>query len=161
MLSAAGNIPQPPTSFSTYNKTTGLAVADVGESSMMQAAREAVAGNEEDDPSHITACFDGTWQKLGHTSLSGIISATSVDRRKVLDVEIMSKFCFVCHTNPTSQNEFKRNHEGISGGMEGAGVLNIFNRSLHTRGIGYIKYLGDGTAKHTIRWLQGSDMILT
>jgi hypothetical protein len=132
MLCAVLNIPQPPTSFSIYNKITGSAVNDGGESSMMQAAREAVAGNEEDDPSHITACFDGTWQKLGHTSLSCIISATSVKRGKILDVEIMSKFCFVCHTNPTSQNGFKRNHERISGGMEGAGVLNMFNRSLHT-----------------------------
>jgi uncharacterized protein (DUF2235 family) len=51
---------------------------------MMQAAREAVAENEEDDPSHVTLCFDGTGQKRGHTSLNGIISATSVDRGKVL-----------------------------------------------------------------------------
>jgi hypothetical protein len=43
---------------------------------MMQAAREAVAENEDDDPSHITACFGGTWQKRGHTSLNGIISFT-------------------------------------------------------------------------------------
>jgi uncharacterized protein (DUF2235 family) len=64
----------------------------------MQAVREAVAENEEDDLSHITACFDGTWQKHGHTSLNGIISATSVDRGKVSGIEMMSKFFFVfCH----------------------------------------------------------------
>jgi hypothetical protein len=40
---------------------------------MMQAAREAVAENEEADPSHIPACFDGTWQKHGHTSLNSFI----------------------------------------------------------------------------------------
>jgi hypothetical protein len=44
----------------------------------------------------------------------------------------MSKFCFVCHTSPTSQHEWRKNHEGISGGMEGAGVLNTFNHSRHT-----------------------------
>jgi hypothetical protein len=60
------NIPQLPTNFSIYNKTIGSAVNDVGESSMMQAAREAVAENEEDDPSRITACFDGSWQKRAH-----------------------------------------------------------------------------------------------
>jgi hypothetical protein len=49
------NISQPPTRFSIYNKTIGTAVADVSESFMMQAAREAVAENEEDDPSHTTA----------------------------------------------------------------------------------------------------------
>jgi hypothetical protein len=32
---------------------------------MMQAAREAVTETEEDDPLHITGCFDGTWQKGG------------------------------------------------------------------------------------------------
>jgi hypothetical protein len=62
---------------------------------MMQAAREAVAENEEDDTSCITGCFDGTWHKLEHTSLNGIISATSVDGGKVLNTEIMSKSCLV------------------------------------------------------------------
>jgi hypothetical protein len=57
------NILEPPASFSIYNKTTGSAVADVGVSFMMQAAKEAVAEDGEDDPSHITACFVGTWQK--------------------------------------------------------------------------------------------------
>jgi hypothetical protein len=114
---------------------------------MMEVAREAVAENEEYDPPHIAACFDGPWQKHGHISLNGIIPATCVDRGKVLDIEIMNKFCFVCHTNPTSQHDCKMNHEGISGGMEGAGVLNIFNCSLHTEGICYTKYLGDGDSK--------------
>jgi hypothetical protein len=128
------NIPQPP----IYNMTIGSAVADVNVTSMMQAAREAVAETEEDD-------FDSTWTKSGHNRLNDIISTTSVDRGKVLGVEIMNKICFVCHTNPTSQHECKKNHEGISGGMEGAAVLNIFNHSLYTQGIGtcYTKYLGD------------------
>jgi hypothetical protein len=60
MLCAVLSIPQPPTSFSIYKKTIGSAVADVRVSSMRQAAREAEAENEEDDPSFITACFDGT-----------------------------------------------------------------------------------------------------
>jgi hypothetical protein len=59
----------------------------------------------------------------------------------------MNKSCFVFHTNPTSQHECKSNHEGISGGMECAGVLNIFNSSLLIRGICYTKCLGDGDSK--------------
>jgi hypothetical protein len=55
MLCAMMNIPQPPTSFSIYNKSLGSTVADLTVSSMMQAAREAVTEKEEDDPSHITA----------------------------------------------------------------------------------------------------------
>jgi hypothetical protein len=82
MLCAVLNISQPPTSFSIYNKTVGSAVADVSVSFMMQAARGAVAESDEDDPPHITACFDCTWQESGHTSLNSTISATSVDRRK-------------------------------------------------------------------------------
>jgi hypothetical protein len=78
MLCVVLNIPQPPTSFSIYNKTIGLAVADASVSFMMQAARGAVVKNEEDDLLHISACFDGTWQKRGHTSLNGIIPTTSV-----------------------------------------------------------------------------------
>jgi hypothetical protein len=81
-------IPQSATSFSVYNKTIGSAVADVSVSFMMQAARETVAEDEEDDPSHITVCFDGTWQKRGHTSLNDIVSATSVDRGKLLGREV-------------------------------------------------------------------------
>jgi hypothetical protein len=42
-----------------------------------------------------------------------------------------------------------------------AGILNIFNHSLHTQGICYTKYLGDGAAKHIKGWLQGSCMIPT
>jgi hypothetical protein len=60
ILCAVLNILQPPTNFSIYNRTIGSAVADVSVSFLMQAAREAVAENEEDDPSHITACFDGS-----------------------------------------------------------------------------------------------------
>jgi hypothetical protein len=61
MLCAMLNIPQLPASFSIYNKPTGSAVADVTASFMLQAAREAAAENEEDKPSHTSACFDGTW----------------------------------------------------------------------------------------------------
>jgi hypothetical protein len=60
MLCGGLYISQPPTSHSIYNKAIGSAVADVSLSSVMQAAREAVAENEEGDLSHITACFDGT-----------------------------------------------------------------------------------------------------
>jgi hypothetical protein len=72
VLCAVLNILQHLTSFS-YNKTVGSAVAEVNESSMMEAAAQYVSENEEDVPSHITACFDGNWQKCGHTPLNDII----------------------------------------------------------------------------------------
>jgi hypothetical protein len=82
MLRAMRNIPQPPTSFSIYSKTIGSAVADVSVSVMMQGAGEAVAENEENDPSHVTVWFGGTCQKRGYTSLNGIILANSFDTGK-------------------------------------------------------------------------------
>jgi hypothetical protein len=45
MLCAMLNIPQPPTSYSIYNKIVGSAVAEVSVSSMMQAIRKTVAEN--------------------------------------------------------------------------------------------------------------------
>jgi hypothetical protein len=66
MLCAMLNIPQRPASFIICNKTIGSSVAGVSVPFMMQTAIEAVAENEEDDPSNITACFDGTWQAGTH-----------------------------------------------------------------------------------------------
>jgi hypothetical protein len=157
------NIPQLPTSFSISNKKIGSAVAAVSVSFMMQAAREAVAQNEEGDLSHITACFDGTWQTRAHTTLTGIMSATSVDRGKVLGIEIMSKCCFVCHTNPTSQHKCNRNHKGASGGTEGA----VYAILLFLRFISEVQafvtqsIMVMGTGNHTKGWLQGRPMVPT
>jgi hypothetical protein len=50
---------------------------------MMKTTREDVTENEDHGPSHITSFFDGSWQKHGQTSLSGILSATFFDRGKV------------------------------------------------------------------------------
>lgn len=60
-------------------------MAEKIESSILQASREAVAENEEDDPSHVTACFDGNWQKCGHTSLTDIF----FNKEEVLSTEII------------------------------------------------------------------------
>jgi len=42
---------------------------------------------------------------------------------------------------------YKKNYERTSDGMQVAGVLNIFTFSLHTQGICYTKYLGNGDSK--------------
>ena len=76
---------------------------------VMQAAREAVAENEPDDPSRVTACFEGSWQKYGHTALNGITSATFFNTRKVLDAEIVSKFCFFLKPIQLPNMSVKRN----------------------------------------------------
>jgi hypothetical protein len=80
----------------------------------------------------------------GHTSFSGL-SATNCGTGKVLVVEIMSKFCFICHVSPASQEKF----EGTSNGLEFAFQVNIFNYYFHTRDIWYTKCADMGTTKDT------------
>lgn len=53
--------------------------------------QEAVTANNGERDLDIT--IDGTWQKRCHTSLNGVISATSFDTGKVVDVSIISNFC--------------------------------------------------------------------
>jgi hypothetical protein len=66
---------------------------------------------------------------------------------EVLHIEIMSKFCFVCHTNLTSEHKCKKNYEVTRGGMEVFSVLSIFNCSVCTRNICYTRYIDDGGSK--------------
>ena len=42
---------------------------------------------------------DGTWQKRGFTSLNGAIAVLSTETGKVLDVDIMSRYCNACTYN--------------------------------------------------------------
>jgi hypothetical protein len=117
----------------------------------LQESRKAVADNGEDDPSHVTLCLDGSWQKCYHTFLIDILSATFFNEEEVLGTEIMGKLCFVCHSNPASEQKCAKNYEGTGFGMQVTAVLSIFSRSLHTQGIYYTNYLGNGTAKVTKR----------
>jgi hypothetical protein len=92
---------------------------------------------------HFAAAFDGSWQKRGHTSLSGVVPATSLETGKVIDVECLKKYCHGCH-NHTGKHQCVLNFEGFSGGMESAGVPKLFQRSVQNYGVWYTKYLGDG-----------------
>ncbi|GFY22477.1 uncharacterized protein TNCV_2177381 [Trichonephila clavipes] len=73
--------------------------------------------------------LDGTWQKRGHTSLNGVVTAVSVDTGKVVDAEILSRKCS-CHFNGNlHSDECSANYFRNSGGMEVEDALRIFNRS--------------------------------
>ena len=39
---------------------------------------------------------DGTWQKRGFTSLNGATASISITTGKILDCEVMSRFCQGC-----------------------------------------------------------------
>lgn len=123
-------------------------VKDVAAFSMLNATRDAVAHNE--DNSDIGAMFDGTWQKRGHSSLNGVITASSIDTGKILDVECLSKYCFKCKGKDlkSDTHDCQANFEGSSGAMEVAGAKAIFDRSMKRDvPVRYVTYLGDGDSK--------------
>lgn len=150
VLCAMLNLPKPPTKFSKYNEELLVHTEAATEDSMQRAMEEAVQLNDNDKD--IDVALDGSWQKREPTSNNGIISATSVDSGKVLDVAVMAKHCRVCSSkdgcsDPQHENICQRNYQGTSGGMEVSGALQIFKRSEKRCGVRYIKYLGDGDCK--------------
>lgn len=60
--------------------------------------------------------------------------ATSVDTGKVLDSELLSKYCYTCKKLGTHEGCVK-NFDGSSGGMEAKGAVCIFQRSNQTHGV--------------------------
>ena len=140
------NLPNPPSKFGNYNRCLGSKVEDVAIASMKGAVEEAV--NENDGNRDLTAAFDGTWQKRGHTSLHGVVTTTSVFTGKVLDVAVISKLCR-CPQKMKRKHDDNcyANYSGSSGGMEVSGVTKIFQRSMATDKVRYVNYLGDGDSK--------------
>ena len=114
--------------------------------SMREAVEEAVSKN--DGCRDLSVAIDGSWQKRGHTSLNGIVSATSLESGKVLDIEILSKFC-LCSNKLINIHEegCSANFAGTSGAMEVAGAVKIFERSIPTYSVRYTDYLGNGDTK--------------
>lgn len=84
---------------------------------------------------------------LGHTSLHGVLSVTSVDSAKVLDISIQSKFCHTCAKGKGTPHNCQSQYVGSSGGMESAGAVEVFQRSIESRGVRYTHYIGDGDSK--------------
>ncbi|GFT29015.1 uncharacterized protein TNCV_3586661 [Trichonephila clavipes] len=83
--------------------------------SIQNAAKEAICENEGNK--NIAVAVDGTWQKRGYISLNGVVTVTSIDTGKVIDVDILSKYC-ACKNLPFHEKDCKRNYAGSSGAME-------------------------------------------
>ena len=74
----------------------------------------------------IGVSFDGTWSQRGFTANHGIGFVISVDTGKVLDFEVLSKVCLVCHKNPKADDQWKleykpfctKSHAGSSKSIE-------------------------------------------
>ncbi|GFT19881.1 uncharacterized protein NPIL_599921 [Nephila pilipes] len=81
------NLPLPSTNFTKFNNI--LASRETCEESLAEAVREAI--DENDGERHIAVAVEGSWQKRGFSSKNGVVTVTSVDTSKVIDVEILSK----------------------------------------------------------------------
>lgn len=137
------NLPAPPTKFHKHEALLGKKAEVLCNKSMKAAVEEAVLENEGERD--ISVAVDGSWQKRGHTSLNGILSVTSLDNCKVLDIYVMSKYC-LCPNRSNNEHivSCKANYQGSSGGMEVHGALQLFNRSVPRYQVKYLEYLGDG-----------------
>ena len=108
----------------------------------------------------VTVSSDGTWQRRGFSSLFGITFVIEHETKKILDYEVLSKFCAACkkwEKCDQESEEFKKwkeehqsvceaNFTGSAGAMEPKGVSAMFSRSLdfNTR---YKYLISDGDAK--------------
>jgi hypothetical protein len=137
--------------YSKLFKRQHAASKAVATESMKAAAQDMLKEGRD-----CAVSFDGTWQRRGHASHYGVITAISVDTGKCLDVEVLSNICKGCqHWEKADKNsdkylqwqadrKFSSNHVGSAGAMESVGALRIFTRSEATRDLRYTKYLGDG-----------------
>ncbi|GBM10562.1 hypothetical protein AVEN_66204-1 [Araneus ventricosus] len=138
------NLPQPPTRFQNYNKRLLNATRAVCESTIQKAAKEAIVENNSDN--NITVAVDGTWQKRGYMSHIGVVTVTSMDTGKVIDIDVLSKYC-ACKNNKNYETSCKSNFRGSSDMMKVKGACNIFKLSLTFHNARYTKYLEDGDSK--------------
>ena len=108
----------------------------------------------------VTVSSDGTWQRRGFSSLFGITFIIEHETKKVLDYEVMSKFCAACkrwENCDQEGDEFKKwreehkgvceaNFTGSAGAMEPRGISRMFSRSLDFN-VRYKYLISDGDAK--------------
>lgn len=84
------NFANPP-AFKYYTPVFARAAKAVCKDTMVQAVEECVA--ENDGKRGIAAIFDGTWQRRGHCSKIGVVTAIAANSGKVIDSRILTKFC--------------------------------------------------------------------
>lgn len=75
---------KPPSRFSPYVQVLGSTAKDLCYETMKDAVEVAVEVTEE--VQNMPIAIDGTWQNRGHTSLNGVVTATSFDTGKVVGV---------------------------------------------------------------------------
>ncbi|GFV59492.1 CCHC-type domain-containing protein [Trichonephila clavipes] len=126
----------------------------VSKNAMIEAADEVRKLKNTSDVAECGVSVDGTWQRRGHSSLNGCVAVLSIDTGKVLDLEVMSKWCRNCNTSKSSEkskhikkHQCSCNHQGSAGSMKPVGAYRLFERSRETRKLQYVEFYGDGGSK--------------
>ncbi|KAK3776186.1 hypothetical protein RRG08_063729 [Elysia crispata] len=129
------------------------AAEEVREKALLKDTRSSI---EPMNPIDCAVSVDGTWQRRGHASHHGVVSAISVQTGKCVDTEILSNYCKSCEhwEGRAGTEEYDKwkvkhlcniNHKGSANAMESVGVSRIFSRSvLEPRCLRYTEFLGDG-----------------
>ena len=141
--------------FHDINSRLMTAYKSVASESMQKAGKEVLSDAEktEEGKGLCRVLLDGSWQRRGHASLNGLV--TAISKGKCIDVDVMSKFCRGCamwqsKKGTIEYDQWKAdhvcviNHTKSSGAMEGAGAVKMFQRSIEKHDLIYNEYLGDG-----------------
>ena len=144
----------PPVSERNYRKITTVvntAVKALASEIMLDAANDLRVDTATNEPIDVGVSFDGTWQWRGFTSMNGAVVAISIDTGRVLDVDVMSRFCQVCATDKdktqVTTHNCLMNHDGSAPKMEQSGIIRMFERSVSKNNLYYAEYYGDGDTK--------------
>lgn len=164
------NMPSPMAqkSYHRHEQCLIQAATSVAEASMVQAAKDVRAVQEQqgmERPGDLAVTSDGTWMRRGHTSLHGVTTVIAWPTGQVLDYEVLSKFCQQCATRHAQVAAGKMSQEDYlewehahaadcdvttrssSGSMEVQGAQLEWDRSLASRGLRYLTFIGDGDSK--------------
>ena len=86
----------PPMTEKNYRKTTKVfcdKIKGVAETLTQEASVELHGTTPPDQIVDVGITIDGTWQKRGFTSMNGAVAAISIDTGRIIDVEVMSRYC--------------------------------------------------------------------
>lgn len=155
----------PPVTDNSYREHQAAITAAAMKEAMdtcKQAANDLhqLAGKPCDENVDITVTCDGTWSTRGFTSQFGVVIVMSFETGRVLDFEVLSKYCHQCklHSNDDKssaayikwlkdhESHCSRNFQGSSPSMESEGALVLWRRSENLK-LRYTTLISDGDAK--------------
>ena len=89
----------PPITEKNCRKTTKVfcdKIKDVAETFTQEASVELHGTTPPDQIVDVGITIDGTWQKRGFASMNGAVAAISIETGRIIDVEVMSRYCQGC-----------------------------------------------------------------